>query len=208
MANDFSQKSRKKYICENCSFYSNNKTDYNKHIRTIKHISVTTANGMANDFARNLAKMDNINKEEKYIDTYQFSCECGKKYKHKSSLCKHKKICNLSEIEEESNLIVKTDLKDIVCKLMSENKDIKECLMKENQELKRQLQEKDGQINSLIPRVGNNNTNNNTNNIKQRFNINIFLNEKCSDAISMDQFIEKIEVSMKDLLTTREKGLS
>ena len=54
----------------------------------------------------------------------------------------------------------------------------------------------------IIPKIGNNNT------VKQRFNINVFLNEKCRDAISMDEFIAKIEVSMKDLITTREKGLS
>ncbi len=217
MANNFSQKSRKKYICENCSFFSNNKTDYNKHIKTIKHISVTMANGMTNDFARNLAKIDSNKKNNISSDSYEYKCECGKIYKHKSSLCKHKKICiacveeNDSDIpinKEEENGIVKTDLKEIVCKLMSENKDIKDCLMKENQELKRQLLEKDSQINSLIPKVGNNNTSNNTNNIKQRFNINIFLNEKCRDAISIDEFVDKIEVSMKNLLTTRDRGLS
>ena len=38
------------------------------------------------------------------------------------------------------------------------------------------------------------------------FNINLFLNEKCKDALSMDEFIDKIEISMKNLLTTREKG--
>ena len=31
--------------------------------------------------------------------------------------------------------------------------------------------------------------------------------EKCKDAISIDQFIDTIEVSMKNLLTTRDKGL-
>ena len=60
----------------------------------------------------------------------------------------------------------------------------------------------------MIPKVGNNNISNNTNNIKQRFNINIFLNEKCRDAISIDEFVDKIEVSMKNLLTTRDRGLS
>lgn len=215
MANYFSQKSRKKYICDNCSFYSNNKTDYNNHLKTIKHCSVTMANEMANDSARNLAKIEKI----KIIDNIDYyTCDCGKKYRHKSSLCKHKKICYFLEKEdnnlkkdsekEDNTLLIKTDLKDIVCKLMNENKDIKDCLMRENQELKRQIQEKDSQISNLIPKVGNNNTNNNTNNIKQRFNINIFLNEKCRDAISIDEFVEKIEISMKDLLTTRDRGLS
>ena len=56
----------------------------------------------------------------------------------------------------------------------------------------------------MIPNMGNNN--NNTINNKQKFNINVFLNEKCKDALSMDEFINKIEVSMKNLLTTKEKG--
>ena len=63
-------------------------------------------------------------------------------------------------------------------------------------------------ITEIIPQIGNNNnSNNNTNNVKNKFNINVFLNEKCKDAISMDQFIDTIEVSMKNLLTTRDKGL-
>ena len=60
------------------------------------------------------------------------------------------------------------------------------------------------QISELIPKVGNNN--NNTINNKNKFNINVFLNEKCKDALSLDEFIDKIEVSMKNLLTTKEKG--
>ena len=47
---------------------------------------------------------------------------------------------------------------------------------------------------------------NTTNNVKQKFNINLFLNEKCKDALSIEQFIEKIEISMKNLLTTLDKG--
>ena len=166
MANNFSQKSRKKYVCEVCTFESNNKTDYNKHIVTIKHLSVTMANEMANDSARNLAKL-NINK--KLINSkkcYEYQCDCGKQYRHKSSLCKHKKTCNIIVDIKENNSIEKNnsieenvenlDFKDIVCKLISENKDIKDCLIRENQELKQQLQEKDNQISNLIPRIGNN----------------------------------------------------
>ena len=107
MANDFSQKSRKKYICNNCCFFSNNKTDYNKHIRTIKHISVTMANGMANDFARNLAKLENKKNLNSNKKIEQYECECGKIYQHKSSLCKHKKTCSLfvdTDKEKEKSL--------------------------------------------------------------------------------------------------------
>ena len=215
MANDFSQKSRKKYVCEKCDFYSNNLTDFNKHIETIKHCSVRETNEWLPISRKNLAKIENmviINNPE---TVHLYTCECGKNYRHKSSLYKHKKTCTLclnTDNEKREMSIEKSELKDIVCKLMNENNEIKDCLMRENQELKRQLLEKDSQISSLIPKVGNNNNNtnntNNTNNIKQRFNINIFLNEKCRDAISIDEFVDKIEVSMKNLLTTRDRGLS
>ena len=74
--------------------------------------------------------------------------------------------------------------------------------MRENRELRSQIDIQNQQITELLPKIGNNNT------VKQRFNINVFLNEKCRDAISIDEFIAKIEVSMKDLITTRDKGLS
>ena len=70
-------------------------------------------------------------------------------------------------------------------------------MMKQNNELMTQ-------VTGLIPKVGNNN--NNT--IKQKFNVNIFLNEECKDAITMNEFIKQIEVSLGNLLTTRDKGIS
>ena len=60
------------------------------------------------------------------------------------------------------------------------------------------------QISEMIPKLGS--YNNNKINNKNKFNINVFLNEKCKDALSMDEFISKIEISMKNLLTTKEKG--
>ena len=84
---------------------------------------------------------------------------------------------------------------------MTDNSEKMNFLMNENKELRNQLKEQNQQITELIPKVGNNN-----NNLKQNFNINLFLNEKCKDALSMDEFIDKIEISMKNLLTTREKG--
>ena len=114
----------------------------------------------------------------------QFKClNCQKNYKTYSGLWKHKKKCFVTY---DKNIIIKennNDMKDLVYKLIDENKELR------------------NQITELIPKVGNNN-----NTIKQKFNINVFLNEKCKDAISMDEFIEKIDISLKNLLTTSEKG--
>ncbi len=155
----------------------------------------------------------------------EISCECGKIYKTKSGLWKHKKICNfLSNLNDkdsslnniynttsennniEEELYVKNKImmnkdsdknnnyKDIICLLMQENKDFKNLLVKQQE-----------QISELIPKIGNNN--NNTQNIKQKFNINIFLNEQCKDAINMNDFVKSIEISLEQLNSTNSGGL-
>ena len=144
-----------------------------------------------NDFKRHLLtdKHKRLqNNDKSGVENKKYICECGREYKYRQGLYNHRKTC---KGEKKENIIIqgenKDEMKQLVFKLISEN-----------QELKKQISE-------LIPRVGNNNNNNTINN-KQKFNINVFLNEKCKDALSMDEFIDKIEVSMKNLLTTKEKG--
>jgi hypothetical protein len=48
-----------------------------------------------------------------------------------------------------------------------------------------------------------NNIMNNTNN----FNLNIFLNEKCKDALNISDFIQSLEITLDDLMYTKNKGL-
>ena len=57
----------------------------------------------------------------------------------------------------------------------------------------------------MIPKIGNNITNNTQNN---KFNINVFLNEKCKDAINMTDFVKSIEVSLQQLDFTKKNGLA
>jgi hypothetical protein len=93
-------------------------------------------------------------------------------------------------------------LEQLVVKLFKENDDIKEIMKKQQDQILKQQQ----QISELIPKVGNNNNNNINNN--QKFNINVFLNEHCKDAMSINDFVQSIEISLKNLLTTKEKGLA
>lgn len=75
----------------------------------------------------------------------------------------------------------KEELTSLVFKLIDENKELR------------------SQISELIPKVGNNNNN-------KQFNINVFLNEKCKDAISMKDFVENITITMRELDFTKENG--
>ena len=134
-------------------------------------------------------------------------CDCGKSYKHSQGLSRHKKNCNnINIMSENLNNNVPKISSELIIKLISENQEIKNIMLKENQEIKKENQELRKQITDMIPLIGNTN-NINTNNIKQKFNINIFLNEKCKDALTMNEFVDKIDVSMKNLLVTTNHGL-
>jgi hypothetical protein len=175
-------KNDKKYICIDCNYITSRRSQYDRHLSTRKH---------------KMVKNDNEKVPKK-----KFMCECGKTYKYISGLSRHKKICNMNSELSEPNLVPNLEsnnLQDLVIKLITENEELKNTLLLQNTELQKTITE-------LIPKIGNNTINNTINN-KQNFNIIVFLNEKCKDAISINEFVDKIEVSMKNLLTTKDKGL-
>ncbi len=185
MLTNLGQKRHENFVCEKCNFITSHKTKYDRHINTRKHKMLTST-------------------DEKRT-TALFVCECGKSYKHRQSLSVHKRKCiylknnnENNEIEDDNRVEQTTDdLKKLVCKLMNENNEIKNNIMKENKELRAQVSE-------LIPKVGNNNTVNNN----QKFNVNIFLNTQCKDAINMNDFIKSIEISLEQLDYTKKNGLA
>ena len=93
---------------------------------------------------------------------------------------------------------------ELVLKLINESNEIRNTLIKENQELRNQISE-------MIPKLAVTNVtnnNNNTTNNNQKFNIQVFLNEQCKDAINMSDFIKSIEVSLEQLDFTTNNGLA
>jgi hypothetical protein len=110
-------------------------------------------------------------------------CECGKEYNHRASLYNHQKRCSY-RAELNPELLVPKLSSDMIVKLIQDNNDIRANLLKENLEnleLRNQLNRQHKEITEMIPRIGNNN-----NTLKQKFNINVFLNEKCKDALLID----------------------
>ena len=167
------------FYCDICNYNCSKKYNFTKHLSTEKHKNKLLDDQMMTNDDNKIAKVANKT----------FECHCGNKYKYKQGLSRHKKTCNKKE-----NVITETDnkdeMKELVVKLINDNSEMKNIIMKQQE-----------QIGDLIPKIGNT-----TNNVKQKFNINLFLNEKCKDALSIEQFIEKIEISMKNLLTTLDKG--
>ena len=175
----------KKYECIKCDYNTDNKTNYKKHIDTIKHYKLTNTYEILQKVA------------------IKYKCaKCCKEYSHKQSLFTHKKTCKLEEIQIINNTETlvkleieeeKIDYKQMFLEMFNQNKD----LQNTNKELQNTIKE-------IIPKIGNNNnTINNTNNVS----IQVFLNDTCKDAMSITDFIDTIQVSVSDLLYTKENGL-
>lgn len=125
---------------------------------------------------------------------------CGKEYVYQSSLCKHKKNCEIfnnqiviSENEKINNNSFKDDL---IKELLKENKELKEYL----------INSKPTTQNTTNNNTTNNNTTNNTNTTNNNFNLKFFLNVECKDALNIKDFVNNIQLQLKDLEKTGELG--
>ena len=120
----------------------------------------------------------------------RWECICGKKYKHRQSYHTHKKKCNYKTHEQikEEQFIQYIEQQSIKLEEMDERQ------KKQNEELKEQI--------SGMSLVTNNNTINNNN----TFNLKLFLNNDCKDAMGMTEFLRSIQVCDEDLKMFDEEG--
>ena len=197
MTYEKSAKSANFFECIICDFNTCKKCDFNRHLKTLKH-------------KNNEILINNSHERANKI----FACECGKVYKHNQSLYNHKKKCVVKEpeVKEEepvNNVIVNSNIdQTMIMRLISENNDIKNLLLMQQQQLleqQKQLGEQQRQLVEIVPKICN--VTNNTAHIKQNFNINVFLNEQCKNAINMNDFIKQIKLTLDDLDLTKNKGL-
>jgi|SaaInlStandDraft_6_1057023.scaffolds.fasta_scaffold56604_2 hypothetical protein len=173
------------WYCEKCEYTCSNQSNYNKHLLTRKH------------------KMELY----KIKNTTGFLCAyCSKTYKTQSGLWKHEKNCNFKHSEIEKTELMKTNpenMKDMFVKLINQNKELQHTLLEQQTQLHDQQENYQKQIGELIPMLGNNNQYNSNN----KFNINVFLNEQCKDAININEFIESLQIQLQDLEYTKDNGL-
>jgi hypothetical protein len=174
-------KNAKKFICEKCNFKCGKQSEYNRHLSTIKH-------NMLDNAGNKTPKNANV-----------FKCDCGKEYKHNQSYYRHKKNCIINN-DNNNNSIIQTNDNSTILSLISQNKELMNMLVvqkEETKELIEQNKKMQQTIQEIVPKIGNNNTTNTTNN--NQFNLNVFLNEDCKDAINFSEFIENMKVSFEDL---------
>ena len=184
------------YDCIKCSFKCGKISDYNRHINTAKHKRMTNNDANAQKTA------------------ILHICECGKKYKFRQGLYSHKQKCNVGETknativstEDDKNGNPDNNKESLILTLITQNKELMNMLVnkqEETMELLTQNKEMQQTIKEIIPKIGNNNTTNTTNN---KFNLQVFLNEDCKDAINFSEFLESIQVTVEDLENQAQLG--
>jgi len=178
------------YKCDKCHYKCSKQSDLNKHLSTRKH-----------------QMLINANFGEKFIKEELYYCICGKIYKHIPSLARHKKKCNINNNDDDidsnenekcidSNIPKKEEIIDV---LVKENSEFKALLMEQNKLIIEMM--KNNQINNI-----NQNTINQTNCNNKTFNLNVFLNETCKDAMNLSEFIENISLQLSDLESIGKLG--
>lgn len=189
MEDILAQKNVNKYICEKCDFKCCRSYDWNRHISTRKHKEKTVGRQFSAEKSATIFK--------KYV------CECGKEYSCRQGLWKHRKICDL--FDEDNDDTEDEDEYDIK-KLSSE--ELFMTILKDNQEFKQMLIDQNNKImelasakNTTVITNSNNNTTNNNN-----FNLQMFLNVQCKDALNITEFVESLQPKIEDLEATGRLG--
>ena len=187
-----------KFNCEKCNFMCSKKSNYEKHLRTQKHNNLT-------------------NLTEKKQKMPQHMCDnCNKEYKSREGLWYHKKKClvkNTNNNKNETNETNKTNKTNetnetneniIISELIHDNIDFKKMVLdviKNNNELQKQNQDMHKQMVEMCKYSSySNSVNNNTiNSHNKTFNLQVFLNEDCKDAMNLSEFVNSLQLQLSDL---------
>ena len=196
-----------KYVCEKCDFKCCKRSNYDNHLATLKHKNTTNNNAISSDENASLETL------KKYY------CICGKIYNHRATLYNHKKKCIQPDVLETQPIQAPTQAPTQApiidnIKTTNENENLIELLIEENKDFKNLILEMmksntDLQSKMMDMCKNSNNTtinNKNSNNHNKTFNMQIFLNEHCKDAMNIKDFADSFELQISDLEKVGQLG--
>jgi len=208
-----------KFNCICCDYKCSRKYDYDKHLSTQKHKQAcnrTNEDNLGTNEDKNVVNVVNV-------VNVKFACDCGKTYKYKRGLWNHQQKCNYGEplcVEIQKPTDVSADMVAVLMDRLDkkdkqmieqQEKHSKEMLEQNEKQSKEMLEQNEKQMEVLTTTfkdmAGNMGSHNTTNNTNNQFNINMFLNEECKDAINMSDFIKSIQVSLDQLQYTTNNRL-
>jgi|UniRef100_A0A6C0D4Q1 hypothetical protein len=186
MANEKSPNDIKEFFCENCQYTCAKKSEWLRHTKRKKHLNLI-----------------NTNK----IQVTPHTCVCGKKYKHLSSLCKHRTICSSNldtdnvqvAIQEEDTTT--ENASEAIIEFIKKSSEMQTYMMEQHRELQNTIIElsKKQELTLKAPSTV-------IQNQVNQFNLNFFLNEQCKNAINIQEFLDNIQLTVADIEATGRLG--
>ena len=180
----------KQYCCNHCDYICFKKYNWTKHLATDKHQNAVLE-------ITSCKKWQNM--------ATNFKCDfCNKIYNTASGLWKHQKKCHVYNVQNDliniessnnnnSKLMQNSDfvnLTNLICELVKTNTDIQKSVI----ELC-----KNGTSNNIV-------NSNNVNSNNKTFNLQVFLNETCKDAMNISDFVESVKLQVSDLENVGKVG--
>ena len=178
-----SSKVVKQYKCDSCDYTCSRSSDWSKHLLTRKHSNRTNRTDLSQK---------------------SLACKkCSKEYSARNSLWYHESKCNYQEPDNNS----------IIHKLLADNQELRNFIIEQSKTSSNNMNKIIEQNTDVVAKAiecfkntTNNTTINGNVNNTQKFNINIFLNEQCKDAINFTDFMKNIEISHQDLENNAQLG--
>lgn len=199
------RKNSEEIVCEKCDFRTFKRSEFDRHLATQKHKYLHV---LTDTYTKNAKKR------------LTFSCECGKNYTHRQSLYTHRKVCDefidviksyeVSKQKCEDDISLEMSKQMLLSKQTSSDEKIDkliglvETMAEQNANLQTQLVKQNETANRMVNNSGTIHTN--SHNTNRTFNLNLFLNETCKDAMNITDFVKSLQLNTQDLERVGECG--
>jgi hypothetical protein len=176
LLNEKNAEKRQEFNCKECNFICSKKSNWFAHAATAKH--------------KNRTILNEKNAEPKPLH----KCStCDKEYKAKNSLWYHMKKCTQPLENKITVSVAQQKSFEIITDLLKQNKELHEQIIEISKEPK------------IINNI-HNITNSNNNNTNNQFNMNMFLNEECKNAVNIMDFVRSLNLTVQDIEETGRLG--
>jgi hypothetical protein len=213
------------YSCSCCRFLTINKTNYEDHLLTKKHQKNSIGENKLPDY-----KCYHCNKEYMtYNALWKHKKKCVFTNENTQEMNDNLDKDPLQNTFVSGNIISKKIFTpQLFMEVLKQSKELQDVLVEQNKELQNKLLEKENKLleketelhNKLLEQneqhhkeiielakkqtTNINNHNNNTNN--NQFNLQLFLNETCKDAMNIMDFVNSLKLTTDDFETTGKLG--
>jgi hypothetical protein len=212
------EKPQQPYYCDACQYGTKNRYDFEKHKTTRKHLNMLPVSaaatithsffckscnyecGSQDNYDRHVTTPNHLMNRKEPV---QYSCDqCSRPFTNRSGLWKHKQKCKKVEEANSAETVPPAASPPITQEMLWET-------IQKSAELQNFLIDQNKKLMDLATKIQTPvapTISNNSNTQNNHFNLQIFLNETCKDALNLGDFINSLKLQVEDFETTGKLG--